>query len=595
MSLTRHFAFILFAVAIFVLPYTALAATSADGTTCSFVLNGTCYVTTDSGTTNKGPAIEPSIPGFDANNIDSSKLAGCQIRGNIPNIGHMNTIGGPYVPVSDLAVTRNTGYLVYKECVLDALSAKMKEAATAKIAQDTLKLINEGDNGNPLFVDNLDKYRAKIANQVVTEYLKDYNTGSICEPFREEVRTTVVKAYLAESSGKYESFSCSFKTDEDKGHQEAFLSADRSKGTNWQTWWSFSQNPSNSPRFAYAHAKQELDARIAQVQTDEITKLNWGNGVLSREIEVLVPQEAGADKIEKKIVTPGILIAGAMLQAAGSGFEQLKAAESMDQIIDAGYASLSAQIISNPSGLVGITKPQTSSSGQTGGSGSGNTSGLSYLDQILQTILGLIQKGVQSSGGTPSTGGTDGTQASILATLNASLGGEQEFLSYREQVKTYLDVQAQNFVTTQNACWVTLAAAVTIKANGNPFTVATSSSYSTTAINDVVTPFRTVINKDIGIATTSIATLKLLVATVASSTNTTVNQTALSSLNDMRTQKLVHTAGEIAIAKNNITDIQGAVSARVSATMTAWKEGNGWCNASSTAVVQSWFDTWRVR
>ncbi|MEK7155884.1 MAG: hypothetical protein AAB734_03320, partial [Patescibacteria group bacterium] len=52
-------------------------------------------------------------------------IFGCRAA-QYANIGTLTAIGGVYVPVTDAAVTLNTGYLVYKECVLDGVVAMIK-------------------------------------------------------------------------------------------------------------------------------------------------------------------------------------------------------------------------------------------------------------------------------------------------------------------------------------------------------------------------------------------------------------------------------------------------------------------------------------
>ncbi|HEY4488462.1 MAG TPA: hypothetical protein VJB97_03010, partial [Candidatus Paceibacterota bacterium] len=44
---------------------------------------------------------------------------GCSLNGSYSmSVGTMSAMGGAYVPVNDASVTLNTGYLVYKECIL---------------------------------------------------------------------------------------------------------------------------------------------------------------------------------------------------------------------------------------------------------------------------------------------------------------------------------------------------------------------------------------------------------------------------------------------------------------------------------------------
>ena len=72
------------------------------------------------------------------------------------SVGALSAVGGVYVPVNDAAVTLNTGYFVYKECVLDGVSRKMAESASTELANKALNDILTGRDGERFWIRDYD-------------------------------------------------------------------------------------------------------------------------------------------------------------------------------------------------------------------------------------------------------------------------------------------------------------------------------------------------------------------------------------------------------------------------------------------------------
>ena len=80
-------------------------------------------------------------------------ILGCnQTSAYAMSVGTLSAIGGTYVPVNDASVTLNTGYLVYKECVLHGILNAQKKLALAELIAANTRATQTGRNGNPLYM-----------------------------------------------------------------------------------------------------------------------------------------------------------------------------------------------------------------------------------------------------------------------------------------------------------------------------------------------------------------------------------------------------------------------------------------------------------
>ena len=94
----------------------------------------------------------PSIMVYaDSYQFKAQGIFGCNETGAYGmSVGSLSAVGGVYVPVNDAAVTLNTGYLVYKECVLRNVVDRIRESVTSAIANQTIETGLTGrDGGHP--------------------------------------------------------------------------------------------------------------------------------------------------------------------------------------------------------------------------------------------------------------------------------------------------------------------------------------------------------------------------------------------------------------------------------------------------------------
>src|SRR3989344_2312469 len=155
----------LFAMATLAIP----SSSNAQAIDC---VNG--QVVSDDPAQNGGPCTGTANDGVDtavtasSPTLSNGGIFGCLGQGaRVQNVGTRAAIGGVYVPVNDAAVTLNTGFLVYKECILDGVARKIAENAQASLVGQSSRAILTGRNGNPQFETNARK-ESQRQGQIIT-------------------------------------------------------------------------------------------------------------------------------------------------------------------------------------------------------------------------------------------------------------------------------------------------------------------------------------------------------------------------------------------------------------------------------------------
>lgn len=92
---------------------------------------------------------------------------GCSLNGSYSmSVGALSAVGGVYVPVNDAAVTLNTGYLVYKECVLRGVVDRQRENVSATLQRQQINTYAKGRDGQPYFSTDRKGERVEEADRV---------------------------------------------------------------------------------------------------------------------------------------------------------------------------------------------------------------------------------------------------------------------------------------------------------------------------------------------------------------------------------------------------------------------------------------------
>ncbi|MEN9561289.1 MAG: hypothetical protein RIQ56_562, partial [Candidatus Parcubacteria bacterium] len=282
----------------------------------------------------------------------SQGVFGCNMNGAYSmSVGTMSAVGGVYVPVNDAAVTLNTGFLVYKECVLRQVVDAERMAAAAAIEKNLQVSFVQGNGGRGSFPKVFSTMRIERMDPDALYFLQN-RLNSLPPALSSSVKRALAQNYIAETRNYQNEYTCPYKGDLAK----ALSGEDTSPEAVLATF-----DSRCDPMFAYLHAKEARDSYLARGQGELLTRLGWNNGVFDVE-EV--------DSNNQHItLTPGTLVRDSASAAVQSGMTQLRMANDVGQMTGALYAALSSQIVSDSRGLAGTLRG-------VGGQPS-------YLDQVV--------------------------------------------------------------------------------------------------------------------------------------------------------------------------------------------------------------------
>jgi hypothetical protein len=348
-------------------------------------------------------------------------LFGCSGGNYGMSVGTLQAIGGVYVPVNDAAVTLNTGYLVYKECVLDGVIVRMREAATAGIIRNVIGQATQGPDGRPQFVSNQEAEQRIAADKLITEMTKDTYTKSICSPYREKIKARMVRTYFAASRNVNAGLACS--TGMTPTQMESFRSGDFTTG-GFEGLLDVALDPNNSELGASILSEIRMASNLEKLAQENLNDWEYGNGFRSMYQDEELPTETGDSRVVRKVVTPGYIISQIVSQAVGSGFRQLENANEIDQIVNSLFSNLTSTIMSNTSGLTGLTQ-------SIGGRPP-------YLDQLSTEASAGVRNAAANA---------------ALGVLSSTIAAEEAYNSTKKSSRNLL-LQAQTQLqAAENRCW----------------------------------------------------------------------------------------------------------------------------------------------
>jgi len=517
------------------------------------------------------------LPAGAAHGLSRQGIFGCNDAGAYSmSVGSLSAIGSTFVPVSDAAVTLNTGYLVYKECILRPLINRQKENAIANLVKQTTTQFNTGrtvtENGvmtnAPMFSTDLTKEMAIIRDNSVNEDLNGTSLNALNPAFSREVKTAIYRRYQANTQNPGGALACSY----------ARSPADLYAVQHGQEFYDFNDvlmlaDSNCIPLQAAANAENYVLANAAYKEDIALTRLNWGNGVYD------VVDENG------NVVTPGFLVAGEIEQKLGSGFRQQESANDIDQMVGQLFAGIGNQILSSASGLIGLL------------TGSGNSP--SYLNQVI----------ADSSAGLK--------DSAINAALQILLAARQVESAYLEAAKATADALSRAIAQlrgAENQCWELIIPQVKEKAAvGNctqnsdgtqtcsgsfSLKIATSTTYSQRVVDSQIAPLASTTAARINAASDAVDSVDELIVNVTNSESPDAQAVALQKLDALVAQKALHNQYDLKDAERQLEDVNNSISALVTDTIKAWGDSTdpniGWCNVNNTAVIQNWTNKWKI-
>lgn len=514
----------------------------------------------------------PDDAGFSRQGIFGCNDAGAYSM----SVGSISAIGGVFVPVSDAAVTLNTGYLVYKECVLRPMINRQRENALANLVKQTVTQFNTGrtvtSNGvttnEPLFPVNLSKDLAVIRENSVNDDLNGTRLNALNPAFSSEVKTAVYRNYQANAQNPSGVLACPY----------ARSSADLKDVQKGVKFYDFNDvlmlaDSNCIPLYAYNNAQNLVMADAAYKEGLALTRLGWNRGVYD------VVDSSG------NVVTPGFLVAGEIQQKLGSGFEQQQNANDIDQMVGQLFAGIGNQILSGASGLIGLLV-----------SNAGNSS---YLNQVVaDSSQGLKDSAINAA----------------LQILIASRQIEAAYLDAENATAAALSRAIAQLRGAENQCWDLIIPKVKEKAAvGNctqnsdgtqtcsgsfALRIATSTVHSQGIIDSQIGPLATTTALRIAASSDALDSVNQLIVDVQNSEAPNAQGTALRQLDVLVAQKVLHNQYDLQAAEQQQKDVNDFASNLVTSTIKEWGDSTnptvGWCNVNNTAVIQAWTDKWKI-
>lgn len=506
---------------------------------------------------------------------------------NMP-VGTLTALNSPnnFVPVFDAAVTQNTGYLLYKECVLDGLVVQYRQTASAAIAEAMTTLISEGVGQGSFIQEDPALDRTRIANRVTAEMLKEYNTEFIHPDFRQEVYNTVANKYAQEVSGATRSYGYT-KEDEDT-ISKFFDKTNTERGGFFQGLLSISRNFSNTPLGSALGYNSAIQAARTQAAADYQTQVNNGNGFKPIQERVEVDLGNGQTAEQYLTRTSGYTIAEMLSQALGTGFRQLENASEINEITGSAFlrlAGLQTQILASPSGVRGIVEDQPSGSGGGGGDSS------SFFKDIIGALQDLFGNTIANS---------------ALAILTSALDTERDYRNAQANTVQYLAKRSEIAKEAEEKCWVDLRRAVRQSTGSTPINFATSTVFSDAALEPSINPLLQTARKARRIANSTIDSLGVLIDLVSNTNSKAVQQNAIAQVDALVATGSLHSQNDVANVKSNLANMKDVLGPSLSDTISAWATTTattsvafsatstmGWCASTSPATVQYWSNQWQ--
>ncbi|MEK7601108.1 MAG: hypothetical protein AAB480_01060 [Patescibacteria group bacterium] len=498
---------------------------------------------------------------------------GCSQTGSYSmSVGALSAVGGAFVPVNDAAVTLNTGYLVYKECVLRGIVDRMRENATANLQRQILVAYQRGRNGQPLFSQSIPLESRAVADKAVLDYTQSGQFNTLNPALRQAVSRAVVQNYMAARNKPSAAYGCSYS-----GNLNSVYKGNPDGGA----WAGLSalQNPACDPIFAYGIANEQVLGSAAYAVNNMLTRLEWDNGNYP-----IMGVDADGNPI---VLTPGYIVGENALQALQTGFDQLSRANDIDQMVGALFAGITSQVIGDNKGLVGLTK---------------STGGIpSYLDQVVsQSAQGLRNSAINAG----------------IGILVAQQKIESQILGFAKMILDKIKAISQALQVKENACWKLVVSSVCSSSlasdntctddGGSRYKVATSTFQFTQKALDAsqVAAYQRVHQQVASSSQIILTQISVLIAQLTDTSSYTAQLAALQALDRLANDGIVfHTPQDVTNEQSAAGTLvgqnggSGTLDQLVTDTVAAWADSTntktGWCNVTRQPVVDAWKDCWR--
>ncbi len=508
------------------------------------------------------------------------------------SVGALGATGGAYVPVNDASVTLNTGYLVYKECVLRGIVDRQREGVTSGFTKKIVGVYTTGRNGQAQFVQNIPRESQAFWTQSVVTSLQNGTLSAVNPAFKSSIQRAIAQGYSASINARAQSLACPYSGD---------LKALETNPTQSFSWAGLAAltNSNCLPYFAARNSYDTVMGDAASGWNDQMTQVAWGRGTY--------PQQTVDADGNLITVTPGALIESNLTQAVQTGFTQLQNANDIDQMVGALFAGITSQVVGDSRGLTGLV--------QTTGSTP------SYLDQVASESAAGIRSSALNA---------------AITILSSNRQNEQAYLAAMQAIATVLTNTINSLHDKENTCWnaiiqnVCVAGSVksdntctavpqgcTTAADGTQscptaitLKIATSTAFSQGIITGQITPLASSTLTNIDASNAALTVINQLLAGVTNATSLDLQRLSLQQLDTLVTQHKLHTQYDAQNALQSKAEITGSMTTLLSNTVANWTGGGsdgtanaswdgttypavGWCNISNPTTIQAWITQWK--
>lgn len=495
------------------------------------------------------------------------------------NVGSLSAVGGIYVPVNDAAVTLNTGYLVYKECVLDGVVSAIKNDAVAGLQKQVLTAAERGRNGNAQYLKNFEKDLRPGFDAIVINIVNEAKSGQMCNAYKDRIATAYARSYYLATRESSSQLSCTFSA---ASNRDAIVQGNAP--INWRTWRTLIE-PAGYEFGAYELLRERANSALSEYDTNTREMLSYGRGVFPA-------WDDNGNPLAQNVLTPGYIIADTISKMIGAGTDILLNANEIDQVNGALQAGLSSVIVTDSiRGLSGLMSAQN---GQP-----------SYIDRMASEASASVRTGAINA---------------AISILSPARQIETLYKQSKEAIATALTNAIAKLRAAETQCWGLMVPKVRefatqqncgtsgdtgatsctpVPLDERKIAVSTSTpSFSQPLINREIAPVASTTINDIRTSEAALTQLNQLIALVTTSSSAVNQRTAIERLDTMVANNLLHSAQQATEAQRTRDEVIAATNILVDDTLKAWGDSTdpniGWCNINNPSSVQRWFDAWKL-
>jgi hypothetical protein len=527
---------------------------------------------------------------------------GCKGVGSYGSVG-LQQAQGTFVPVSESAVSLNTYLLVQKECILDQVANKNKQALLAQLLKKAVDTINTERGGLGSASRGLNTEMIAVKDKVVERIYTSGVADGICAPYRDDVKKTVLQNYYLTTRKPSSAYTCSFTGTPEQ--LQALVRGDIN-AAGLDAFRSYTTG-ANSPLEAFINFHSVLQSEISSAENEVMEELRQGAGFFSVKKCEQIPVGNGKTEEQCRNVTPGSVNAEMASYLTQAGFRQVEDADEVGELTTTMLANLQTQVLSSFSGLSGLSQSQNGSPSYLGGTEneagneSNNENNSTVKNALLQAIkLETTYIAVRTSSQTILSSTLTQLQTKEKACYTSLVSEASKVLKAEAEARECAIIGGDPNALNANSCGIvgtvsvrTQAASGSTTTNprtlhiitvtaGSTRTITTlleTRERSTTVIADSIAPIATIMAEAITAGQKALAVLNQLLTTLnASSAATTINF-VLKQLNTLITTHAIHNETDIATAREQLQKITDTMSILISETSKSWE--STWCKPSN--------------